>query len=253
MYGTKSSADNHVKNSRKSLAAMLKKTNIPDEEITANLGLYMERMHLSRLLLMHKLYKKIINVPGNIIEFGVRWGQNIALFNSFRGMYEPYNYTRRIIGFDTFSGFPSVNEKDNNKNTETPTSTSEGDYSVSEGWENDLDDILKIHESLSPLPHLKKYELIKGDVTSTFDSYLDSHPEMIVSMAYFDFDIYEPTKMCLEALMPRLTKGSIVVFDELNCPEFPGETLAVQEILGTKTLALKRDPNNPYVSWFINK
>jgi hypothetical protein len=40
------------------------------------------------------------------------------------------------------------------------------------------------------------------------------------------------------------------VFDELNCPEFPGETVAVQEVLGVRNLRLERDPNSPYVSWF---
>ena len=28
------------------------------------------------------------------------------------GLYEPFNYTRRIVGFDTFEGFPSVDPKD---------------------------------------------------------------------------------------------------------------------------------------------
>ena len=47
-----------------------------------------------------------------VVEFGVRWGQNMALFNAFRGMYEPYNHTRRIVGFDSFSGLQSVSHVD---------------------------------------------------------------------------------------------------------------------------------------------
>jgi hypothetical protein len=70
-------------------------------------------------------------------------------------------------------------------------------------------------------------------------------------MAYFDFDLFTPTKACLEKLIPRLTKGSVIVFDELNCPEFPGETLALQQILGTQNISLRCDANNPYVSWFV--
>ena len=45
------------------------------------------------------------------MDFGTRWGNNMALFSIFRGMYEPFNRHRKIIGFDTFSGFPSINEK----------------------------------------------------------------------------------------------------------------------------------------------
>jgi len=247
--GTKSSASSEYKNTRELLANELRNSFIPNNELTGNLGLYIERMHLSRILLMHELYKEIVNVPGNIIEFGVRWGQNMSLFSSFRGMYEPFNYTRKIVGFDTFSGFPEVSKEDLPSNIQG-RSSDVGDYSVVKNWKAELEKILSFHESLSPLPHIKKWELIEGDATETFPQYFNEHQELIVALAYFDFDIYAPTKSCLENLIPRLTKGSIVVFDELNCPEFPGETIAVQEILGTRNIALRRDANNPYVSWF---
>ena len=247
--GTKSSASEGYLNSRTSLASELRNSPIPDNEITGNLGIYIERMHLSRILLIHDLYKQIVNTPGSIIEFGVRWGQNMALFSTFRGIYEPYNYTRKVIGFDTFSGFPSISKEDvPNKKERRLTET--GDYNVVVGWKNRLENILNIHEALSPLPHIKKWELVEGDANNTFQSYLEDHPELIVAFAYFDFDIYSPTKTCLERLIPRLTKGSIVVFDELNCPEFPGETIALQEVIGTQNISLHRDPNNPYISWF---
>ena len=40
------------------------------------------------------------------MEFGLRWGQNLALLIAIRGMLEPYNIKRSIIGFDTFEGLP---------------------------------------------------------------------------------------------------------------------------------------------------
>jgi hypothetical protein len=196
---------------------------------------------------MHDLYKRILPVPGVVLEFGVRWGQNIVLFNAFRGMYEPYNYSRRVIGFDTFKGFPEVTIEDN---TGAKAGVNTGDYGVSDNWKENLEELLSHHNNLSPLPHIKKTELVEGDATETFSDYLKKHQELIVSLAYFDFDLYKHTKKCLEMLMPRLPKGSIVVFDELNCPEFPGETIAVQEVLGVSNVKLERDPNNPLVSWF---
>ena len=81
------------------------------------------------------LYKKIIPVHGVIMEFGVRWGQNLSLFHSLRGIHEPYNYNRKIIGFDTFTGFPSVHDCDSE-------SLSKGDYAVSDGWQDELENIL---------------------------------------------------------------------------------------------------------------
>ena len=90
-----------------------------------------------------------------------------------------------------------------------------------------------------------------GDATETVPRYLRDHPETIIAFAYFDFDIYAPTKACLEAIRPRLTKGAVVAFDELNCPEFPGETLAFDEVFGVANYALRRSPLNPLISYLI--
>jgi hypothetical protein len=79
-------------------------------------------------------------------------------------------------------------------------------------------------------------------VCETLPSYLDEHTETIVALAYFDLDLYAPTKKCLELLKPRLTKGSVLGFDELNEHATPGETLAVMEALGLGNVALRRLP-----------
>ena len=100
-------------NSRKAFMEIFtSRGGISDSEFMNNLGLFINRQSLSRILFMHELYKKIIDVHGVIIEFGVRWGQNLALFENFRGIYEPFNYNRKIIGFDTFEGFASLDIKD---------------------------------------------------------------------------------------------------------------------------------------------
>lgn len=244
-YGVKSSASSEAVIVRQNIASKLRQSEIPDAELLQNLGLYMDRMSFSRYMLIQTLYEKIVNVSGSILEFGVRWGQNMALFNIMRGIYEPYNYTRKVIGFDTFSGFVSVEDGKDSANVHS------GDYNVAEGWKTTLEELLAFHETQSPLPHIRKWELVEGDATITFPEYLDTHPELIVAMAYFDFDVYSPTKRCLELILPRLTKGSLLVFDELNCPEFPGETTALQEVLGTSNIALSRDPHNPYVAWAV--
>jgi hypothetical protein len=231
-------------NRRSALTKKIRLSPIPDGELSANLGLYLSRMQISRLLLMHQLYQKILPVHGVVMEFGVRWGQNLALFSNFRGMYEPYNYNRKIIGFDTFSGFPSVDDKDGNR-------VAVGDYAVTDNYHEYLSDILEWHQADSPIPHKKKFALVAGDATQTIHEYLKNQPETVVALAYFDFDIYQPTKTCLEAILPRLTRGSVIAFDELNCPEFPGETLAVMETLGLGRYGLQRDPQNPLVSWMV--
>lgn len=226
------------------LVRRLRHSRVPDRELLDNLGLYLTRQTLSRINFMQRLYAMIVPVHGVIMEFGVRWGQNMALFSSLRGIHEPFNYNRRIIGFDTFEGFPSVASEDGDL-------VKTGDYAVVPGWMEELDAILDSHAQGSPIPHKKKHELVQGDATETLPAYLRAHPETVVALAYFDFDLYKPTRDCLEAILPYLTKGSVLAFDELNTPEFPGETIAVREVLGLSRHAIRRDPSNPLTSWLV--
>ena len=228
------------------LYQLFKNTPLPKDHILNNLGLYIRRQDLSRILFMNDLYKKILDLQGIICEFGVFWGQNLALFESFRGMYEPYNHTRKIVGFDTFEGFASIDEKDGNLEI-----IQEMAYATTKGYDEYLSQILQCHETFSPISHIKKYELVKGDATKTVKKYLEDNPETLIAFAYFDFDLYKPTKICLEAILPHLTKGAIIGFDELNYHVFPGETRAFDEVLGINRYKIYRDRNNPAPSYIV--
>lgn len=219
---------------------------IPEYEIMRNLGLFINRQTMSRYLFFHELYQQILSIHGVVMEFGVRWGQNLALLSTFRGIYEPYNYTRKVIGFDTFSGFPSVSDKDG-----TDEIIKVGALQVAENYEDYLDRLLTYHESESPLTHIKKYEIVKGDATETLEKYLQDHPETIIALAYIDLDLYEPTKKCLELMKNHLTKGSIIGFDELNYPQFPGETLALKEVFGLDRYSIRRSALAPMPSYIV--
>ncbi len=161
-------------------------------------------------------------------------------------MYEPFNYSRKIIGFDTFEGFPTVSPQDGADRVMTT-----GAYAVTPGYESYLDTVLAYHEKESPLSQIRKYEIIKGDAAVSLERYLHDHPETIVALAYFDFDIYEPTKHCLALIKDRITKGSVIGFDELNCATFPGETIALKEELGLSRYAIRRSPLNPLSSYLV--
>jgi hypothetical protein len=205
-------------------------------------SLFMKRQVVSRILYLDHLYQKIVPIPGVILEFGVHWGATISVLANLRGIYEPYNHSRTIYGFDTFSGFPGISDQDGGF-------SKEGDYSTSDGYESELDRILGIHESFSPISQIKKFELIKGDVADTLPRFLEENPHAVVAMAIFDMDLYEPTKQALELITPSLTKGSLIVFDELSCRHFPGETQAVREVIGLNNLKLRRVPNQPFCAY----
>lgn len=244
MFNVKTYSDNGFNDLEKKLTEYLKNTPIPPSELMKNLGLYLSPGSLGRILYMHELYKTILPIQGCVAEFGSRYGQNLSLFIALRGLMEPYNRLRKIIGFDTFEGFPSVDQKDGVQN-------SVGDYAVPKGYVNYLKDILDTVENMAPLNHLKKHEIVCGDVSETVPKFIDRNPHTIFALCYFDLDIYKPTKDVLKCVLPRMSKGAILAFDELNDEDMPGETLALLDSLDISKQYVRRHPLSARTSYII--
>jgi hypothetical protein len=205
---------------------------------------FLRRQSLSRLIYYYELYKLIVDVPGVICEFGVQWGAGLATLISLRGMLEPFNHSRIIYGFDTFEGFVQLDEKDGRV-------SAKGDYATTERYEELLEEILNIQESFSPISHLRKFQLVKGDASETLPKWLEENRHAIVAMAILDMAVYKPTRDVLQRILPRLIRGSVLVFDEVNCHHLPGETEAVVEVIGLNNLRLHRFPHQPFCAWAI--
>ncbi len=220
---------------REILYSLFQNRPMPDDQLLTSLGLYMRSSALAKILFVNELYEHIVNIPGVIMEFGTWWGQNLVLFENLRAIYEPFNQNRRIIGFDTFKGYLQVSDKDVKGET-----IKEGGYTVSKGYQDYLNQVLSYHEKNNVLSNIKKHTLIAGDAGVTLPKFFKDNPETIVALAYFDLALYEPTKKCLEALNPHLIRGSVIMFDELNSREYPGETVAFKEVFKATGFTLKR-------------
>jgi hypothetical protein len=231
---------------RKQLYDLYDNCPIPSAEKLNNIALFQKRQELTKQLFFNEVYREVVKVHGVIMEFGVRWGQNLVTLSNLRGIYEPFNHSRKIIGFDTFGGFPSVHKKDGDHKI-----IKKGAFGVTDGYDKYLGNVLGCHETESPLSHIQKNFLIKGDATVELKKYLEKNPQTIIAFAYFDFDIYEPTKKCLELIRPYLTRGSILGFDELADPQFPGETVAVREVLGLSNVRIQRNKFSGIQSYLI--
>ena len=246
IYAIKTYSSLDETSTRQQFAEHFKNSPIPDDQILSNMGLFLNSKALSRLLFMNHLYEQIVDVMGVVMEFGTRWGPNLGQFAALRGIYEPFNRHRKIIGFDTFAGFPKIDSKDGSSDM-----MEVGHLTVPENYRDYLEKTLEFQERDNPLSHIKKFELCEGDATKTLPKYLKDNPETIIALAYFDFDVYEPTRICLEAIKPRLVKGSVLGFDELNDPDSPGETLALMEVFGLNNIQLKRFPYTSRTSYFV--
>ncbi|MDV2986240.1 UNVERIFIED_CONTAM: TylF/MycF/NovP-related O-methyltransferase [Methylobacteriaceae bacterium AG10] len=201
----------------------------------------MKRNTIARVIYYHDLYQRCLSVPGVICEFGVHWGAGLSTLLNLRSLLEPYNHSRHIVGFDTFEGFADTHAKDG--------AARAGDYSSRADFAGSLAEILAYHESIAPFPEVRKHSLVPGNVVETVPVWLEENPHAAIALAIFDMDIYAPTKITLERILDRMPRGALLVFDEFNCPLFPGETQAVQDVLGIRNLRLQRHPLQTYCAF----
>lgn len=180
---------------------------------------------IQRFLARFELMKLIQDIPGAIIELGVCSGNGLMSLVHCHNVLQPTYRYREFYGFDTFEGFPSIHENDI-----ADIKWEKGDF-CNESFER-LTNIIDIHNKFYYLP--ANIQLVKGDATKTIPEFLQNNRHVLVSLLYLDLDIYEPTKVALHEFLPRMAKGSIIAFDELNWKSFPGETIAALEELGTK-------------------
>lgn len=210
---------------------------------------FTSRQALTRFLAQARIFDQIKHVHGSIIECGVYAGQGLMSWAQLSAIHEPIGgVTREIFGFDTFSGFPSVHEKDI-KNTRE-IKHEKGDLAISNIYENILECVALYDENrfLSQFP---KVHLIKGDFMKTSESFVDKYPHVVPALLYLDFDLYEPTRKALEVFGPRMPKGSIIAFDELNDTAWPGETKAMYETLDIKKLQFNKIEFDTKISYVI--
>ncbi len=152
-----------------------------------------------------------------------------------------------MIGFDTFEGLKGTSKLDGQSQH-----IAEGFYATGTDYVNSLEEILRYQEAMCPLSHMKKFEIYKGDVRQTLPTYLEKNPQTIIAFAYFDMDIYVPTKEALMRIKPYLTKGSILGFDEMNWREMPGPTIALREVFGDSiNYRIERSPLQPVPGFIV--
>jgi hypothetical protein len=64
-------------------------------------------------------------------------------------------------------------------------------------------------------------------------------------------DLYEPTKAALQHFLPRMPKGSVIAFDELDNPIWPGETAALLDSLPINQINIQRLEWDPYIGYAV--
>lgn len=204
----------------------------PKEFIANSPSVFNTRVGVQSLVTRYELYKLVLDVPGDIIECGVYQGNSFTWLANLSVILEPFAINRRIIGFDTFEGFSSIDSSADPADVSSDNFADTSYEIISRSLEN-LD-------TVRPVNKVNRFELVKGDIVTSLPKYVDEHPWMTCAMLILDTDLYRPTLTALSTVLPIMPKGAVVVFDEYNYQNFPGETQAVRELLDLNKLQVKK-------------
>ena len=223
----------------KELEKLLEKNN--SSEILKSPFNYLPRQTVTSMLTRIDLFRMIEKINGSIVECGTHRCNSTFLYYHLSSIIEPYNYNRKIIGFDTFEGIKNLSKKDKKKGLKK---FSDSNYDL-------YIKLAKIHDKNRSVSHIEKMELIKGDAKKTIPKYLKQNPQLIIALLYLDFSSYVPTKIALKHLLPLVPKGGIVCADKLNCSDWQGETIAFKEEIKLNKVKLKKFKYDTWVSYFV--
>ena len=165
------------------------------------------------LINMYWLLSSTINdkIEGDIVELGCNDGLSSILMNL---VTVKQHSDKKIYLFDSFEGLQHFSQSDFN------TFLNKNDCMSS------FEKLKNNFQAFSlPVPNV-----IVGDVKNTIPKSL---PEKI-SFIHIDLDLYEPTLHSLEAIVPRLSKGAIVLLDDYNNPGIPGVKQALEDFFYNK-------------------
>lgn len=182
-------------------------------------------VRMSNILSHYELYKKIIDLPGDVVELGVFKGGSFMQFSAFRELLENA-YSRKIIGFDLFGEFPKAQNEADALFREKWVVETNNEYLTKEELQKALD-----------FKGIKNTELVKGDIAQTVPEYVKNNAHMRIALLHIDVDIYEPAKIGLEYLYDRVVGGGVIILDDYGVA---GETDAVEEFFRDKDVAIRK-------------
>jgi 3-O-methyltransferase len=206
-------------------------------EMTKYAG-FLRTSHLSRHLAIYELYKKTLELPGSVAEFGLYNGSTffylarlIEIFH--QAQHETHHSSsRHLFGFEGFTGLSAPAPEDATAFA-APVIKREGGLTADrESFFTVLDDL----RQTSPIAD--RLHVVEGDIHTTFPAFLTQNPGVKLCLALVDFDIYSPTKAVLDRLYDCMVPGGVIIFDEYAFPDWPGETLAVDAFTKRQGLSL---------------
>ena len=213
---------------REALEKLFAHTELTTFEMFRNFPVFTPRYNLARFLAHYELFKRIVDVPGVIVDLGVYRGASTFTWAKLCEIFCPTDVRKMVFGFDTFEGFPALAAQDGP--ADLRNDVREGGYYGGPSVERDLAMAAEAMRCDKHIRHLDRVALVKGDAVSTIPEFVaQKGGGLRIALLNLDLDLYEPTKAALEHFVPLMSRGGVIVLDEYAVDTFGGETTAVDE------------------------
>lgn len=198
-------------------------------------------------------YQHIIDhekkISGDIFEFGVFRGTSLL---ATAILLKKIGSTKKIYGFDSFSGFPGYHENDSLDRFSDPRYFDQKFRDYQQRYCTVIDNNLLTVSSISSSKNfsntseetlLKKIkqldldniELIVGDFKDTVPLFFKSKKEIFA--ANLDCDLYRGYSCVLENIWKYVSSNTFIHLDEYFSLKFPGARIAVDEFINKNNSA----------------
>jgi hypothetical protein len=202
------------------------------------------RREWQQLLFYVETIERILDVPGDVAEFGVASGVSFLSFARCLEIHErgyDHKERRRLHGFDSFDGLPELAAQDRSPQVKNGEMRRGGFHVPNE--------YAGLFEYVRNNPHCTLHQ---GWFEDTIPRFLDDHPHVAFALVHVDCDLYESTREVLARVWEHVSPGGTLVFDELFHPDFPGETLAFREFFrGRLDYTLARSQVKPDKKYLV--
>ncbi len=185
----------------------------------------------ARLLHMEECLQRLRteHIPGDLLEAGVALGGSAIVLAS--RLDDTPGIRRRFRGYDVFGMIPAPSDRDG--------ADAHGRYAVISGGQSTGiagDDYYGYQTDLERrvVANFERHSLaVDGDrirlVAGLFQDTLVLAESDVVAFAHVDCDWYDPVRLCLERIGPKLATGGLLLLDDYG--DYEGCRKAVHDVL----------------------
>jgi hypothetical protein len=216
--------------------------------------------------------KNALKNDGDIFEFGVYRGTSLI---TAALILKQLKSKKKIFGFDSFCGFPSVSSYDEFSNFNNKLyfkNKFREQLKKFYKFKKDFSKVKKFTPSsvgtsgnfsktsyqyvINKLQYfkLKNVELIKGDFKKTIPQFFKNN-EKNISSCHLDSDLYEGYNIALPYVYKNLSKGGYIFLDEYFSFNYPGARIATDDFCKQNNLRPKKHKTRKgeFERWYIKR